>query len=81
MVADDHRGETARRPAPGIGVPGPGKIEPAVTVTGAEERYLDETKYRSPLNGVRVALLTGVTAKELELRFETPNGAGSSGRR
>src|SRR5688500_8039915 len=26
-----------------------GKIEPAVTVTSAEEQYLDETKYRAPM--------------------------------
>ena len=55
----------------------PGKIEPAVTVTSAEEQYLDETKFRSPVNGVRVVLLTDAAAKEVELRFETPNGAGS----
>jgi hypothetical protein len=54
-----------------------GKIEPAVTVTGAEEQYLDDTKYRSPLNGVRVVLITDPAAKEIQLRFETPSGAGS----
>ena len=46
-------------------------------MTGAEEQYLDETKYRSTVNGVRVALMTDAAAKEVELRFETPNGAGS----
>jgi hypothetical protein len=54
-----------------------GKIEPAVKVTGAEEQYLDETKYRSPVSGVRVRLLTDAATREVELRFETPNGAGS----
>ena len=54
-----------------------GKFEPAVTVTGAEEQYLDDTKYRSPLTGVRVVLMTDAAAKEIQLRFETPNGAGS----
>ena len=64
-------------PPQGAASAAPGKIEPAVTVTGAEEQYLDETKYRSPVNGVRVALLTDAAAKEVELRFETPNGTGS----
>jgi len=55
----------------------PGKIEPAVTVTSAEEQYLDDTKYRSPVNGVRVVLIADPAAKEIQLRFETPSGPGS----
>lgn len=57
--------------------PTAGKIEPAVKVTAAEEQYLDETKYRSALNGVRVALVADPAAKEIQVRFETPNGTGS----
>jgi hypothetical protein len=55
----------------------PGKTELAVKVTGAEEQYLDETKYRSPVNGLRVMMIAAAAGKEIELRFETPNGAGS----
>jgi hypothetical protein len=55
----------------------PGPIEPVVTVTSADEQYLDETKYRSPLNGVRVVLRTDPAAKEIQLRYETPAGTGS----
>ena len=54
-----------------------GKIEPAVAVTGAEEQFLDDTKFRTPLNGARVMLVTDPAAKELQLRFETPSGSGS----
>jgi hypothetical protein len=54
-----------------------GRCEPEVTVTGAEERYLDATKFTAPLAGADARLLVGPKAGEVELRFQTPQGAGS----
>ena len=56
---------------------GVGRCEPAVTVTSVEERYLDDTNYRTPLPGSRVMMLTDPAAKQVEVRFEPPNGGGS----
>jgi hypothetical protein len=57
--------------------PGTGKCEPAVTVAGVEERYLDESNYHTSLDGSRVILATDPAAKQIDVRFETPKGAGS----
>ena len=57
--------------------PGTGKCEPAVTVAGVEERYLDDTNYHTSLDGSRVMIAADPAAKQLEVRFETPKGAGS----
>jgi hypothetical protein len=54
-----------------------GRCEPVVTVTSVEERYLDETNYRTPLTGSRVVMVTDPAAKQIEVRFETPKGEGS----
>jgi hypothetical protein len=61
----------------GVQVPGTGKCEPAVTVAGVEERYLDDTNYRASLEGSRVMMAIDPAGKQLEVRFETPKGAGS----
>jgi hypothetical protein len=54
-----------------------GRCAVAVKVTGAEEVFLDETKYRSTLEGAEVRLLMDQPGKQFELRFETPEGDGS----
>jgi hypothetical protein len=54
-----------------------GRCEPAVMVTSAEERFLDETGYQAPLPGANVTLLTDPAGKQLELRFEPPKGEGA----
>jgi hypothetical protein len=56
---------------------GTGRCEPVVTVTSVNERYLDDTKYQTPLPGSRVTIVTDQAAKQLEVRFETPKGEGS----
>jgi hypothetical protein len=61
----------------GVPSPGTGKCEPNVTVASVEERYPDDTNYRTPLDGSRVMMATDSAAKQLEVRFETPKGAGS----
>ena len=53
----------------------PGRIQPAVTVESAEERYLDSND-RWPRDGSRVTITTDAARKALDLRFET-NGSGS----
>ena len=53
------------------------RCELAVTVAGAEERYLDQTQYQAPLAGIRVAMLLDATGRQLDVRFETPKGSGS----
>jgi hypothetical protein len=55
-----------------------GRCEPAVTVVSTEERYLDETNYRTALDGSRVIIVTDPPpAKQIDVRFETPKGEGS----
>ncbi len=54
-----------------------GRCEPVVTVGGVEERYLDETGYRTPLSGAHVRMVANPAAKQLEVRFETAKGEGS----
>jgi hypothetical protein len=48
-----------------------------VTVASVEERYLDDTNYRTPMPGSRVMLVTDPAGKQIEVRFETPKGEGS----
>lgn len=54
-----------------------GRCEPVVTVASVEERYLDDTNYRTPMPGSRVMLVTDPAGKQIEVRFETPKGEGS----
>jgi hypothetical protein len=54
-----------------------GRCEPAVTVTSAQEQFLDQTQYTAPLDGSRVVLLTGPAANQVDVRWETPKGEGS----
>ena len=56
---------------------GAGRCEPAVSVGSVEERYLDDTNYRTPLPGSHVMMLTDPAAKQVEVRFEPPRGGGS----
>ncbi len=56
------------------------RLSPTVTVASAEERYLDGAHERWPKEGTRVSItVTGATATELELRFDTQDGRGSFG--
>ncbi len=55
------------------------RIEPTVTVTSADERYLD-THDRWPLEGAHVSLLLiSATSREINLQFDTRNGQGAFG--
>jgi hypothetical protein len=53
------------------------RCEPIVTVGSVEERYLDDTNYRTSLTGSRVMMITDPGSKQIEVRFETPKGQGS----
>jgi hypothetical protein len=56
------------------------RVQPTVSVTSAEERYLDGSHERWPLEGARVILtLAGLTSKDLNLQFETRDGRGAFG--
>jgi hypothetical protein len=63
--------------AVGAAPPSGTNCEPAVTVTRAEEQYLGELEYEAPLDGARVVIIANPSAKQIELRFETPRGEGS----
>jgi len=54
-----------------------GACEPSVMVTNTEERFLDETQYKAPLDGAHVMLVVDPLAKQIEVRFEPPMGQGS----
>jgi len=54
-----------------------GRCEPVVTVTSAEEHYTDETNYRAPINGAHAMIVVDASGKQIDVRFETPKGAGS----
>jgi len=57
-----------------------GRIEPAVKVVSAEERYLDGSGDRWPRDGSRVTIsLASLEDDQMELRFDTPNGSESFG--
>lgn len=53
------------------------RCELAVTVSGAEERYLDQTQYQASLAGAGVVMLFDPTTRQLDVRFEPPKGSGS----
>jgi len=64
--------------APKISVTG--RIEPAVKVVSAEERYLDGSGDHWPRDGSRVTIsLASLEDNQMELRFDTPNGSESFG--
>jgi len=64
-----------------IGAPQPPaatRIEHTVTVVGAERRYPDDPESRLSLDGLRVKVVTFEgDGKTIEIRFDTPEGAGS----
>ncbi len=65
-----------------VGEPQPGgdRVQPAVTVVSAEERYLDDPKDVRRIEGLRVRLdLMNRESKDLNLFFETAEGNGSFG--
>ncbi len=54
-----------------------GRLQPAVTVTAAEERYLDGSGDKWSRNGARVTITTDQEGSELDVRYEGPNGQES----
>jgi hypothetical protein len=57
-----------------------GRIEPAVRVVSAEERYLDGSGDRWSRDGSRVTIsLASLEDNQMELRFDTANGSESFG--
>lgn len=57
-----------------------GRIEPAVKVVSAEERYLDGSGDRWARDGSRVTIsMAGLEDNQMELRFDTANGSESFG--
>ena len=57
-----------------------GRIEPAIKVTGAEERYLDGSGDRWSREGSRVTIsMASLEDNQMELRYDSPNGSESFG--
>jgi hypothetical protein len=57
-----------------------GRIEPAVKVVSAEERYLDGSGDKWSRDGSRVTIsIARLEDNQMELRFDTPNGSESFG--
>lgn len=57
-----------------------GQFVPTVTVVAAEERYLDGAHERFVKEGARASItVSGPTATELQVRFDTPDGRDSFG--
>jgi hypothetical protein len=57
-----------------------GHPKPTVTVTSAEERYLDGDRERWTRDGVRVSIsIPDLNGTEINLQFETPDGRGAFG--
>jgi hypothetical protein len=57
-----------------------GRIEPAITVMSAEERYLDGSGDRWSRDGSRVTIsMASLEDNQMELRFDSPNGSESFG--
>lgn len=65
-----------------VGEPQPGgdRVQPAVTVVSAEERYLDDPKDVRRIEGLRLKLdLMNMESKDLNIFYETAEGNGSFG--
>ena len=57
-----------------------GHLRPTVTVTSAEERYLDGDHEKWARDGTRVSLsLVDLTSKELNMQLDTADGRGAFG--
>ena len=57
-----------------------GHLKPTVTVTGAEERYLDGDHERWTREGTRLSLsLVDLNSKDVNIQFDTPDGRGAFG--
>lgn len=57
-----------------------GHLRPMVTVTSAEERYLDGDRERWTRDGTRVQLsILDLTSKDLNIQLDTPDGRGAFG--
>jgi hypothetical protein len=57
-----------------------GQLRPTVTVTSAEERYLDGDKERWARDGTRVSLsMLDLNSKDLNIEVDTPDGRGAFG--
>ena len=57
-----------------------GHLRPTVTVTSAEERYLDGDRERWTRDGTRVQLsILDLTSKDLNIQLDTPDGRGAFG--
>jgi hypothetical protein len=57
-----------------------GQLRPTVTVTSAEERYLDGDRERWTRDGTRVQLsILDLTSKDLNIQLDTPDGRGAFG--
>jgi len=57
-----------------------GHLRPTVTVTSAEERYLDGDRERWTRDGTRVQLsILDMTSKDLNIQLDTPDGRGAFG--
>jgi len=54
-----------------------GRLQPSVTVTQAEERYLDGTGDKWSREGARVTIISDESASEIDLRYDGPNGQDS----
>jgi hypothetical protein len=58
----------------------PAGTRPTIAIVSAEERFLDRTGERFPLDGVRVTMtLASAASRTLELTFDTKDGRGSFG--
>ncbi|MEO8256316.1 MAG: hypothetical protein ABI868_03125 [Acidobacteriota bacterium] len=57
-----------------------GRLEPAIKVASAEERYLDGSNDRWPRDGSRVTIsMASLEDNQMELRYDSPNGSESFG--
>ena len=57
-----------------------GRIEPAIKVVSAEERYLDGSGDRWSRDGSRVTIsMASLEDNQMELRYDSPNGSESFG--
>jgi len=57
-----------------------GHLRPTVTVTSAEERYLDGDRERWTRDGTRIQLsILDLTSKDLNIQLDTPDGRGAFG--